>query len=352
VVAVFKEQPSWRAALEDFQRARSMVLIGGTDTGKTTFLAWLVTTLQSQGRRIAIVDTDVGQSSLGPPTTIGLGMAVRPFQSLQELTPVALHFVGSTTPRGHLVPMVVGTRRMVDRAQTLAVDAVIIDTCGFISAESGQLLKQAQIDIINPDVVVCFQRGRECETILAAYRSRRGLRILRFRPSRACRRRTMEERRLYREQALQRHFGEPQIVTLNWDALALVDTPLWSGVAFDVSRATCHAQLRLPEILWSERRDGELRLVTELPIPPSTVIALERASGMRTRTWLAAELHGTLLGLLGEAGEALGIGILQRIHFASHALEVLAPGGTEGIVGIHWSRTRMDPQGGFRLLSS
>ena len=122
--------------------------------------AWLVNILLAQERRIAIVDADVGQSSLGPPTTIGLGVVAAPFQRLQDVPAVALYFVGATSPRGHLVPMVVGTKRLVDGAQKLEVGQVIIDTCGYISADGGQALKYYQIDLIDPDVVVCLQRGK------------------------------------------------------------------------------------------------------------------------------------------------------------------------------------------------
>jgi polynucleotide 5'-hydroxyl-kinase GRC3/NOL9 len=328
------------------------MLLGPSDTGKTTFLTWLAMTLQAQTRRVAIVDADVGQSSLGPPTTIGLSVIDRPFQSLQELPPAALYFVGSTTPLGHFVPMIVGTRRLVDRAQSLNVDRLIIDTCGFIGGNGGQILKQAQIAVVDPDVVVCFQRGHECEGILAAYRSRQRPGILRFRPSHACRQRSMGERRVNREQALQRYFAAPQGLTLSWDNLNLVETPLWRGEAVDVARALRHTQLNLPKILWAERHGGELRLVTAVPLSPHTVTELGRATGMRIQTWLAEAFHGTLLGLLDEAGEALGLAVLQRVNFACHAIEVLAPGGFDGICGVHWSHLYMGPNGVLQRVSS
>lgn len=348
IVSVCTEQPSWRAALAELEGAQSIMLLGATDTGKTTFLTWLAATLQAQGRRIAVVDADVGQSSLGPPTTIGLGIAAQPLHSLQKLTPVGLYFVGSTTPRGHLVPMVVGTKRMVDRGQTLAVDGVIIDTCGFISAQGGQILKHAQIATVNPDVVVCFQRGHECESILTAYRYRRRPRILRFQAAHACRRRGMEERRLHRERALLRYLAKPRMATLSWDELNLMDTPFWVGAAFDVAHAIRRERPSMPEILWAERYDNELRIVTEAPLPLGAVAELERATGMRPQTWLAEELRGTLIGLLDETGDALGVGVLQQVHFARRQLEILTAADIKGIMGIQWSRTRMEPGGALR----
>jgi polynucleotide 5'-hydroxyl-kinase GRC3/NOL9 len=347
------EQPSWKAALDDLQRARTILLLGATDTGKTTFLTWLANCLLGQERRIAIVDTDVGQSSLGPPTTIGLGIAADPFQSLQELPLAALYFVGSTSPRGHLVPVIVGTKRLVERAQRLDADQVIIDTCGFISADGGRLLKQYQIDLVDPDMVVCLQRDQECEPILLALRYRRRPRILRLRASHACRRRSVEERRRHREQAVRRYFGRPRIVTLAWDDLNLVEAPIGRGTGLEVEGDGHLRHLKTPDMLWAEQQGGELHVVLRSRLSPDAVAALARAVGMRIRIWLVEELHGTLLGLLDEAGEAIGIGILQQLDFASHRLEVYAAEGVEGIRGVHWSRTRMGPSGDLqRVLST
>ena len=339
------EQPSWRAALDDLRQARAILLLGATDTGKTTFLTWLANSLLAQGRRIAIVDADVGQSSLGPPTTIGMSVVAQPFQRLQELPTAAMYFVGAISPRGHLIPVIVGTKRLVDHARRCEVDQVIIDTCGFVSAAGGQALKHYQIDLIDPDVVVCLQRGEECEPMLLAFRYGQRPRILRLRASHACRRRSLEERRRYRERALRAYLGKPKVVLLSWADLNLVEAPIGGGTALDVKSDRPLMHVRMSEMLWAERRDGELHVVLQSRLCPDAVADLARAVGMRVRTWLAEELHGTLLGLLDEAGDTVGIGILRHIDFACHRLEVLTAEGIEGIRGVHWSRTRMGPSG-------
>jgi polynucleotide 5'-hydroxyl-kinase GRC3/NOL9 len=346
------EQPNWQAALEELQRARTILLLGATDTGKTTFLTWLGNNLLARQRRIAIVDADVGQSSLGPPTTIGLSLVAAPFQSLQDLRPAALYFVGSTSPRGHLLPMTVGTKRLVDRAHRLGVDHVVIDTCGFISAEGGQALKYYQIDLVNPDTVVCLQRGQECEPILLALRYRQQPRILRLWASPSSRRRSTEERRQHRAHALRRYFGQSKIVTLMWDDVNLLEAPIGSGAALKEESFSPRGPLQMPEILWAEQRDGELHVVLQSRLSPAAGAELARALGIRIRIWLVEELHGTLLGLLDEVGEAVGIGVLRHIDFADHRLEVLTAEGIQGVRGVHWSRTRMGPSGDLQRVLS
>src|SRR5919204_207820 len=126
------------------------------------------------------------------------------------------------------------------------------------------------------------------------------------------RRRSTEERRLYREQSWQRYFVDPALITLSWDDLNLVDTPLWRGVPVDASSRLHLGPPGRPEILWMERCEEERRLVTHTPLAPNDVADIERAEGVHVQTWIAGELHGTLLGLLDQTGEALGLGILQR----------------------------------------
>ncbi len=281
------EQPHWKRVLESIQTAQTIFFLGASDSGKTTFLTWVANALHAQERRVCVVDTDVGQSSVGPPTTIGLGLVSQQMRRAQDLAPVSLYFVGATSPRGHLLPMLVGTKRLVDRGRALGMDHVLIDTSGFVSGPVGRTLKQHKISLVAPDVVICLQRADECEGILQAYRRSHTPQILRLEASIACRQRSVGERRAYRARALQRYFARTKPLTLQWDALNLIDTP---------SR-------------------------------------------------LVGEWQGTLLGLLDEAGETLGLGLLQRLDCARHHMVLRAPHIQQSIAGIRWSWTRLGPHG-------
>jgi polynucleotide 5'-hydroxyl-kinase GRC3/NOL9 len=339
------EPPEWALALERAQTVQTILFLGATDTGKTTFLTWLANALHAQGRRVSIVDADVGQSSVGPPTTIGLGLVSHPMQCVQELVPVRLYFVGATSPRGHLLPMVVGTKRLVDRGRTLGVDHVLVDTCGYVRGPVARTLKQHKIALVAPDLILCLQRGDECEGILRAYRESRRPQIIRLRASRLCRERSMGERREYRAQALRRYFADATPRTLRWDRLNLIDPPLGYGVPLAPETYARLVPPGLPEVLWMERSDDEIRLVTRKRLASRDVVELMRAEGMPVRTRLAAELQGTLLALLDETGDTLGLGMLRHIHFARHHLVILAPRIQERIAGIQWSRTRLGRHG-------
>ena len=92
----------WRAALDPVPdaavaavlEARVTIVIGASDAGKTTLVAALGSELASRGARVGVVDSDVGQSEIGPPTTVGLGRIPTRITRLSDAEPIAFQFVG------------------------------------------------------------------------------------------------------------------------------------------------------------------------------------------------------------------------------------------------------------------
>ena len=148
------------------------VALGGMDSGKSTFIRMCATVALRFGKTVAYLDTDVGQTTVGPPTTVGL----RYLKSEGDLEPDvlaradAMYFVGDTSPQGHLLPIVVGATKLADQARASGVDLVLVDTTGFIGGTVGQMLKLHKLEMLRPDIVVGFQRGGELEPILGAVR--------------------------------------------------------------------------------------------------------------------------------------------------------------------------------------
>ena len=61
--------PAWQEGLSgDLHGA--LLVIGAPDTGKSTFARFLYGRLNARGQRVAYLDGDPGQASLGPPATM------------------------------------------------------------------------------------------------------------------------------------------------------------------------------------------------------------------------------------------------------------------------------------------
>src|ERR671914_807621 len=119
----------------DFERAYErllespgvVMLLGALDTGKTTFGLELARRAAAAGVSCAIVDADIVQSTVGPPTTVGLKLLGTHRDLTREgLRPAdGLGFVGTLIPKGHLLPLISSTAKLARTAATSGAELII-----------------------------------------------------------------------------------------------------------------------------------------------------------------------------------------------------------------------------------
>jgi polynucleotide 5'-hydroxyl-kinase GRC3/NOL9 len=147
---------------------RTVLLVGGLDSGKSTLAFTMLRAALVAGRSTAFLDADVGQKSVGPPATVGLKHVRTPedLEPARMAVPHALGFVGSTSPQGHLLPLVTSLARLHVRARGEGAEFVVVDTSGMVSGIYGQLVKYHKVEMLQPDLVVGLQRGGELDPLL------------------------------------------------------------------------------------------------------------------------------------------------------------------------------------------
>lgn len=184
-------------------------LLGAIDTGKTTFGLELIGRALQRGMRTALVDADVGQSTVGPPTTIGLRYIHDRGDLVRERIRRAddLAFVGSIGPKGHMLPLVVGTSKLVERARRQGVDLVVVDTTGLVSGLQAQALKYYKLDLVHPDHVVAFEQGGELEPLVGIAQRFTSARVIETPIDERVRTRSPDERATYREKQFAAYFA-------------------------------------------------------------------------------------------------------------------------------------------------
>jgi len=141
-----------------------IVVIGASDSGKTTLVEDILE-LSLKRFKVGIVDMDLGQSHLGPPTTIAWGLVEKKFEGWDKVKVEGFYFVGNTSPIGNLLPTITGARLICDKALKRA-DKVIVDTTGLIREGVGKALKLSIVDIIRPQLLLALQKKDELEHIL------------------------------------------------------------------------------------------------------------------------------------------------------------------------------------------
>ncbi len=197
----------WYVLLDILEKGRGIaIILGAPDTGKSSLAKFIVTHLCKGGLTVALVDADIGQSFLGPPTTIGLSI----FKSDPDweviLSPPEIFFVGSTTPEGHFPIHLKGVKRMLDKAISYGAELTVVDTTGFVLGETGKELKRRKIDLLSPKFILALQKSDEIEPILELYKETSVYKIIRLPLSEQVRSRSMEERKNYRTNKFQDYF--------------------------------------------------------------------------------------------------------------------------------------------------
>jgi polynucleotide 5'-kinase involved in rRNA processing len=198
--------------VERAARARGVtMLVGGLDTGKSTLARNVARAGVDAGLTAAVLDADIGQSSVGPPTTVGLKLA-REAGDLEPDTLAradALTFVGTTSPQGHLLPLVSGSRLLLDLARAEGADLVVVDTTGLVSGVFGQVLKFHKIGLLRPDLVVGLERGEELEPLLGVIRRFYPGEVIALQVPAEVVPTSVERRAVLREESMRRYFAEP-----------------------------------------------------------------------------------------------------------------------------------------------
>ncbi len=222
----------WFGLLDVLEEEKGIaILLGASDTGKSTLAKFLISHLCQRGLKAGFVDADIGQSFLGPPGTIGLSI----FKSDPDwkiiLSPPEIFFVGSTTPEGHFPIHLKGIKRMVDKASSYSPDLILVDTTGFVLGEAGKELKRREIELISPRHILALQKDDEIKPILEQYEEDPRYKIYRLPLSEEVRLKSPGERRIYRADRFRNYFKYASTQEL------LIERVQIEGEVFDPSGA-------------------------------------------------------------------------------------------------------------------
>ncbi|MCA1705953.1 MAG: hypothetical protein LC808_22905 [Actinobacteria bacterium] len=199
-------------------------LLGGIDTGKSTFAIELLRRAADRGIPSALVDADTVQSTVGPPTTVGLKFlgADASFAPENLRHADGLGFVGSHIPKGHLLPLVTNTGKLAQRARREGAELIVVDTTSLVSGIYGQTLKFFKMDLLQPDFVVAFERGGELEPVVGVAERFTPADVMEVEVSPDIVMRTVEERIAFREAQFAAYFAEG---TSRWRVKPVVFMP-------------------------------------------------------------------------------------------------------------------------------
>jgi len=217
--------PEWeRLPFRDL--SGTLMVIGAPDTGKSTFARYLYRRLCGVHGCVAFIDGDMGQATLGPPTTMTLVVGGPDDRGFPPSGPRHRFFVGAHSPRGHLLPTVIGVYKLARRARERGAAATVLDTTGLVDrTQAGGVLKRAKVDLLEPGAIFALQRGDELEYLLVPLRRSARTRVFDLPLAPAVRPRDVSTRRAHRAMMFRRYFADAAPLEVNWGRLAVLPGP-------------------------------------------------------------------------------------------------------------------------------
>lgn len=354
----YRINPDWKRLANHIVLPNQRVLVlGASDAGKSTFCRYLIDYACGASLKAALVDADVGQSQIGPPTTIGMKLFEPasedaaphlPFSGHKNEANVsqenldaqknrgqeinynadALYFVGALSPQRNLLPILTGTRLMVDAALHAGTDFTVIDTTGYIHDGAAIMLKQQKIDLIRPNHLVCIGRSRELERIVACYTDQNWLKVHYLLPHKSARTKSSEARRRNRKAKFETYFADSELQRVSFEEIRGARTTFFNGRTANQKELEILMRLTEEEVVYAEWGQRSLCLVARRNLTQSATKSLKNYLSL---TYLNVQIpvyfEQRLVGLVSEEGDTLAIGVIENVDFQNHELDVRCPSG-------------------------
>ena len=313
----------WKEAVENFENEGKIALVlGGIDRGKTYFIRWLINHLTKKGMKVAFIDGDVGQSSVGPPATIGMVLVNKPVEALERLTADGIYFTGSITPAKNLLPSVLGLKKMAAKAIEIA-DKIVIDTTGFIKYPEGVILKQAKIELLEPDCIFAFSSSDELTPVLSPFKYLPAFSIKKIAPHENVKSKSPEFRANNRKEKFLSYFSKKQTIKFDLGSIG------FSGFKFTFKD---HFILPKNELKWLSSKidfpvDYAEKTDDAIIINMPSLCEIKNTADIKKRYSISniarAEPFNHLVGLIDENNETSAIGIIKNFHPKSKIVEII-----------------------------
>jgi len=136
------------------QKRKKILLIGGTDKGKSTLAVHIINTAVKNGYKTAIIDADIGQGDLAPPNAIGAAIVTKQVTDLRDVDAQLFQFVGNTSPMGSeeiVIQSVINCMMHLSGC----FDICVINTDGFVE-NSGIDYKIKLAKQMLPNLIICL----------------------------------------------------------------------------------------------------------------------------------------------------------------------------------------------------
>jgi len=318
---------------DSLDRGVLVAVLGPIESGKTTFTAFLANYFVQRGRRVAIVDADIGQEDVAIPTTIALTEPNKPFIWQRELRPTDIRFAGCISPQYCQTALLAAILDLIRVARERGYDGIVVNTDGWISSHQAIIYKINLIRWVRPTHVVIL--GRDIgEVLLRALP--KGVRVyIAPRPLKV-RERAREDRRRLRAEAYARYFANARVREVKLSDVKLINSVVLLGKRLEGRELEELAndpllKTLLDNSLYVSLLNKVLNVVVKEGVGD---LVMGRTQSYSINVVRPSDVKGLVVGVLDERMNDVAAGVVEGIDFSKGVIKVRTPwdGGIGALV--------------------
>jgi polynucleotide 5'-hydroxyl-kinase GRC3/NOL9 len=309
------------------------MILGNTDSGKTSFCTYLINKVLSEKRKVAVLDGDIGQSDVGPPSTVAYSFVSKPVTDLFNLQAKNAFFIGETSPGNAVDKMVEGLCLLKKEIMAADPEFLVINTDGWVEGECAVAYKLKLAEELKPGTIFCIHQKDELAPLLTALEKFK--KVIVESPT-AIRQRDKERRKTLRELGYKKYLRNSRVqsLSLGWlkvegnDSFGLTKPHMNSREA----RRICDL-LGMKPLQLSDLGDRiSIVIGRRRWISPGNIKKVEESIKKRVVLTRKGEEERLLAALYDGHRRFLGIGILQEVDYLRKALKVITPVSEEASI--------------------
>jgi polynucleotide 5'-hydroxyl-kinase GRC3/NOL9 len=356
--------PDWAALAKKMTTERTsqrIMILGGPDTGKNTLITYLSNTLLRVGLKVAIMDADMGQSEIGPPTTMSVTFLENPIFELLEAEPNSMFFVGSTSPAFVVGRVLEGTEKLMNSLNGNYEEAILlVNMPGWINGQGATDFVLQMISKTNASHLIALQRENEVEDILKEVTPR--VQSIKLTASPYARPRTREERKFLRETSYRKYFAGLREITMHYGEIDF--SPLFSTCGKEASLKVVREVENIVRnrVLYCEERNSSINAIVVGRVGVRTEILdeitaeqqdngtgheidVERETQKEIRVIPISELENIIVALFDENEQLISLGMLKNLDFRAKRATVSAISKPSQLSRIEVGKVKISRQG-------
>lgn len=318
---------SWKKALNEITlcgKPLAVMVMGGVDSGKTSFCTYLINQALEKKWKAAVIDADLGQSDVGPPSTIGFSHVKTPIKDLFEINAENAYFVGLTSPSKAVERVVEGLITLKDRALDAGADFLVINTDGWVDNEDAARYKVLLTEKVAPNIVVGIQGGDELAPILTALKKTK---VLAIDSPPVIQKRNREKRKILRELSYKKYLKKAKVQSFFMNWIKVERVPLGVGAPPTVEHMKQIEECLGISPIYCEETPTNIFIVLRKTqwVDEEQIRKIEESLGRKAVVITDGNEEGLLVGLQDELGSFLGIGVLLEVHYRRRVMKVYTP---------------------------